>query len=285
LISRLSSPRSSRKNEELKSTIEELKSKNADFASELENLVASLQEIVEQNTALEGEVEKFAESNKKLEKQLIPAKEKNVELLDTVESLTTTLNLANTSNKKEIEKLRKQNEDMKTTMEKEVEDNAAKIVKMEEILEETTTQMKDQLSAQKESYEAEVTSLKASLAEANESIATKKDQNEKLRSDLNTLSQASEKVGETACTSMAQLEKDLEEEFQITTQLKRGMEELKKKVQKNEDGNDYEKEVEELLGSLRMIQCWQLSHFQRINKLEVENKKLARGAQLIEMGE
>ena len=80
--------------------------------------------------------------------------------------------------------------------------------------------------------------------------------------------------------AIGQLEKDVEEEFQITTQLKNGTENLIMKLG-NDKNSHYVNDVEDLLGNVRMIQCWQLSHFQLINKLVSENKDQVRSIQLL----
>ena len=80
--------------------------------------------------------------------------------------------------------------------------------------------------------------------------------------------------------AIGQLEKDVEEEFQITTQLKNGTEKLVIKL--GEDKNShYVNDVEDLLGNVRLIQCCQLSHFQLINNLVTENKAEVRSIQLL----
>mmetsp|Transcript_11328 Transcript_11328/g.20371 ORF Transcript_11328/g.20371 Transcript_11328/m.20371 type:complete len:99 (+) Transcript_11328:80-376(+) len=96
---------------------------------------------------------------------------------------------------------------------------------------------------------------------------------------MSDIGRTAAKSAENAADTIGQLEKDLEEEFQISTQLKRGMESLKKKAEQD-DEDKYTDDLEDLLSSMRMIQCWQLSHFQRINKLASENREQARNIQL-----
>ena len=102
--------------------------------------------------------------------------------------------------------------------------------------------------------------------------------NEKLKMEHETTVTTAAKLADDTATSVGQLEKDIEEEFQVSTQLKRDMEDLKKKFTK-EDNEEGANEIENLLASLRMVQVWQLSHFQRIGNLVFKNKEHARGLQ------
>jgi len=266
-------------NDDFKDTVEDLEAKNNDYANELEVLMSSLQELVDQNTALEGELEKLIDANKILESELIPVKQENIELLDTVDDITASLNEANVLHTKEIEELEKENEETRRQMKEEQDANAATTRQLEKVLEDTTAQMEDQLAAQKAAYEKQVVSLTKALEEATASCQKKANRNEKLQKEIADIGRTAAKSTENAASTIAQLEKDLEEEFQISTQLKRGMESLKKKAEKD-DEDKYTDDLEDLLSSMRMIQCWQLSHFQRINKLASENREQARNIQL-----
>ena len=86
------------------------------------------------------------------------------------------------------------------------------------------------------------------------------------------------KLADDTATSVGQLENDVEEEFQISTKLKRDMEDLKKKFS-NEHNEEGANEIDNFLGSLRVVQVWQLSHLQRIGNLVTKNKEQARGLQ------
>eukprot|EP00580_Thalassiosira_gravida_P017909 CAMPEP_0201662160 /NCGR_PEP_ID=MMETSP0494-20130426/4328_1 /ASSEMBLY_ACC=CAM_ASM_000839 /TAXON_ID=420259 /ORGANISM="Thalassiosira gravida, Strain GMp14c1" /LENGTH=626 /DNA_ID=CAMNT_0048140459 /DNA_START=80 /DNA_END=1960 /DNA_ORIENTATION=- len=268
------------KNNDLKVTIEDLQAKHTDDANEQEVLMSSLQELVEQNTALEAQVEELVDANKTLESELIPTKQKHTQLLGTVDNLTESLNEVIKDHKKEFEELQKENEVAKQQMKEEQDTNAATTRQLEKILEETTAQMEGQLSAQKDTFKKQIADLNKALEETKTSCKKKSKRNDKLQKEIEDISRTAFKSAENAASTIVQLEKDLEEEFQTTTQLKRGMEDLKKKAQQDED-DKYTDDLEDLLASLRMVQCWQLSHFQRINKLVSENKEQARSIQLL----
>ena len=140
------------------------------------------------------------------------------------------------------------------------------------------SQMTDEMSAQKTSFEKEIEQLNTITEEANASYRKTKTKNEKLEETIDKVKTNAAKLADDTATSVGQIEKDLDEEFQVTTQLKRDMEDLKKKFTK-EDNEEGANEIENLLANLRKVQVWQLSHFQRIGNLVFKNKEHARGLQ------
>ena len=145
------------------------------------------------------------------------------------------------------------------------------------------SQMTDEMSAQKASFEKEIEQLNTITEEANASYRKTKTKNEKLEETIDKVKTNAAKLADDTATSVGQIEKDLDEEFQVSTQLKRDMEDLKKKFTK-EDNEEGANEIENLLASLRKVQVWQLSHFQRIGNLVFKNKEHARGLQSLERG-
>ena len=149
-----------------------------------------------------------------------------------------------------------------------------------ENIDQIKSQMTDEMSAQKASFEKEIEQLNTITEEAKASCKKTVTKNEKLEETISKVKITAAKLADDTATSVGQIEKDLEEEFQVTTQLKRDMEDLKKKFTK-EDNNEGANEIENLLGSLREVQVWQLSHFSRFNKLVTENKEQARGIAML----
>merc|ERR1712037_779403 len=97
------------------------------------------------------------------------------------------------------------------------------------------------------------------LEDAKASCKKQATKNEKLQTQIDEVKSTASKVADSTAQAIGQLERDLEEEFQIATKFKRDIEELKKKSTK-EKAESYTEDFEDLLSSLRMIQCWQLSH-------------------------
>ena len=149
-----------------------------------------------------------------------------------------------------------------------------------ENIDQIKSQMTDEMSAQKASFEKEIEQLNTITEEAKASCKKTVTKNEKLEETISKVKITAAKLADDTATSVGQIEKDLDEEFQVTTQLKRDMEDLKKKFTK-EDNNEGANEIENLLGSLREVQVWQLSHFSRFNKLVTENKEQARGIAML----
>lgn len=268
-------------NEALKDIMEDLQSNNVESTNELETLMASLQELAEQNTALEIQVEELIAANEEFETVLIPTKQKNTELLGTVDDLAESLNTINSRHNKKVEELRKEIKVSRQGMKEEHDANAVAIQRLESHLEDTTAQMKNQLSTEKEAFENQVSALTKALDDTKKSCKQKSNTSEKLHKKIEDIGQAAAKSADAASGTIGQLEKDLEEEFQVTTKLKRGMEDLKKRAQVEEEDECTSDELEELLESLRKIQCWQLSNFQRISKLVSENKDQLRSIHLV----
>ena len=105
-------------------------------------------------------------------------------------------------------------------------------------------------------------------------------QNKQIQAKIEEVKRFVAQSFENIAGAIGQLEKDVEEEFQVTTQLKDGTEKLVEKLRKDKNSN-YVSDVENLLGDVRMIQSWQLSHFELINKVVTENKDQVRNIQLL----
>ena len=259
--------------DKLKATAQDLESKNTNYSTELENLVSSIQEVVELNGELQAQVEEVNATNDELDKLNNANEEKSAELLDVVECLTQSLNDVRLNHENEME-------EMKNMAETEKENNAAIVRKIEETLEVVTAQMTADMLSQKAFLEGKIANLVQSLDEA---MVYRKDvlcQNKELQTKIQGVKTSAARAHEGLAGAIGQLEKDVEEEFQITTQLKNGTEKLVMKL--GEDKNShYVNDVEDLLGNVRMIQCCQLSHFQLINNLVTENKAEVRSIQLL----
>ncbi len=259
--------------DKLKATVQDLESKNTNYSTELENLVSSIQEVVELNGELQAQVEEVNATNNELDKLNNANEEKSAELLDVVECLTQSLNDVRLNHENEME-------EMKKMAETEKENNAAIVRTIEETLEVVTAQMTADMLSQKAFLEGKIANLVQSLDEA---MVYRKDvlcQNKELQTKIQGVKTSAVRAHEGLAGAIGQLEKDVEEEFQITTQLKNGTEKLVMKL--GEDKNShYVNDVEDLLGNVRMIQCCQLSHFQLINNLVTENKAEVRSIQLL----
>lgn len=259
--------------DKLKATAQDLESKNTNYSTELENLVSSIQEVVELNGELQAQVEEVNATNDELDKLNEANEEKSAELLDVVECLTQSLNDVRLNHENEME-------EMKNMAETEKENNAAIVRKIEETLDVVTAQMTADMLSQKAFLEGKIANLVQSLDEA---MVYRKDvlcQNKELQTKIQGVKTSAARAHEGLAGAIGQLEKDVEEEFQITTQLKNRTEKLVMKL--GEDKNShYVNDVEDLLGNVRMIQCCQLSHFQLINNLVTENKAEVRSIQLL----
>ena len=265
-------------NESLKAAVEELTTKNTDYAAEVENILSSLREVVDQNAALEQQVEKLVSANQELETAVTSMNTKNTELLDTVDGLTDALNEARSLHKKDMNKLQQENDDMAGKLKEERETSEATIKEFEKIVEDTTSQMSEQMTNQKSAFAEQITGLSMSLDHASASKKKAQARNLELEDQIKSLASTSIETADSTFFTLSQLEEDIDEEFQVATKLKRTMDGLKMRAFK--DGNEkLADEVEGLLSSLRMIQCWQLSHFQRINKLASKNNEHSHASQ------
>ena len=253
---------SSTESDMLKITVQGLESKNTNYATELENLMSSFQEVVDLNGELRAQVKEVSADNDELREVNNANEKKNAEILDIVESLTKSLNDERSMHEREIN-------ETKNIMEMEKANNAVTIQKL-----------KAEMSTEKESSDANISNLVKSLDEAmvyRRDVSCKSEQIQTMMEEMKkSTTQATEDVFGAIC----QLEKDIDEEFQVTTQLKNGTEKLIMKL--GEDNNSHcVDEVEDLLGNVRMIQCYQLSHFQMMNELATKNRGQIRSMQLL----
>ena len=289
-------------NTELKATIDDLESK---YATENETMIMSLQEMVDLNGSLQTQVDKayttiedmekvnsakekkntellnhFSKSLEDLTKSLeektaeIEANdERSAELLDMIDSVTKVLEYERVSHEEEVEELKKM-------LKMEMEDKADIIRKTEESLKNVELQMNTELAAEKQIFDAKINDLTKSIEKLMLDNKEASSQSKELRARIEGGKNAATKVSKDLGETISQLEKDLEEEFQITTQLKNGAEELIVKHVADKNAN-LTHEIEDILGDVRMIQCWQLSHFQLITKLISENKEQVRSIRLL----
>ena len=289
-------------NTELKATIDNLES---NYAIENETMITSLQEMVDLNISLQTQVDKayttiedmekvnsakekkntellshFSKSLEDLTKSLeeksaeIEANdERSAELLDMIESVTKVLQNERAGHEKEVEELKKM-------LKMEMEDKADIIRKTEKSLKNVAAQMTTELAAEKQIFDATINDLTKSIEKLVLDNKEASSQSKELRARIEGGKNAATKVSKDLAETINQLEKDLEEEFQITTQLKNGAEELIVKHVADKNANLIH-EIEGILGDVRMIQCWQLSHFQLITKLISENKEQVRSVRLL----
>jgi chromosome segregation ATPase len=246
----------------LKVTVQGLESKNTNYATELENLMSSLQEVVELNGELQARVEEVSAANDELGGAINANEEKNAELLDIVENLTKSLNDEKSSHKREIEEA----------------NNLAETEKENYVV--TIQKLEAEMSTQKESLEADIANLAKSL---NEAMVYRRDvscQNKQIQTMMEEMKKSTTKANEDLLAAIQQLEKDIEEEFQVTTQLKNGTKKLVMKLGDDKNSH-YVDVVEDLLGNVRMIQCYQLSHFQIMNELVTKNRDQVKSIQLL----
>lgn len=289
-------------NTELKATIDDLESQ---YAKENETMITSLQEMVDLNGSLQTQVDKAYTTIEDMEKVNIAKEKKNTELLthfsksledltksleektaeievndersaellDMIESVTKVLEYERVSHEEEIE-------EMKKMLKMEMEDKADVIRKTEESLKNVEAQMTTELAAEKQIFDATINDLTKSIEKLMLDNKEASTQSKELRARIEGGKNGATKVSKDLAETISQLEKDLEEEFQITTQLKNGAEELiVKHVADN--GANLIHEIEDILGDVRMVQCWQLSHFQLITKLISENKEQVRSIRLL----
>ncbi|KAL3791456.1 hypothetical protein ACHAW5_008075 [Stephanodiscus triporus] len=256
----------------LKAVVQDLESTNTLFASELENMVSALQDVVELNGDLQAKVEQVNFANEELREENNANEEKIAESLELIEDLTKSLNDERTIHEREME-------DMKKIMETEKETNAIIVRKMEENLEDVTARLTADMLAQKKSMELTTASLTKSLDEAMEAMEKRKNmlcQNKQLQTQIEKLKSSAEGMA----GAIGELEKNVEEEFKIASQLKDGTEKLLSMLGDDKNSN-YVDDVKNLLGDVRMIQSWQLSHFQLLNQLVTENREQIRSIQLL----
>ena len=133
----------------------------------------------------------------------------------------------------------------------EMEDKADIIQKSEESLKNVKAQMTAQMAAVKETLDAAISKSIDKLMLDNKEASNL---SKKLRARIDGGENAATKVSKDMAETISRLEKDLEEEFQITTQLKNGTEELMEKLGVDKSANCIDK-VEGMLGDIRMIQC------------------------------
>jgi chromosome segregation ATPase len=246
----------------LKMTVQGLESKNTHYATELENLMSSFQEVVDLNGELRARVKEVSADNDELREVNNANEKKNAELLDIVESLTKSLNDERSMHEREID-------ETKNIMEMEKANNAVTIQKL-----------KAEMSTQKESSDANISNLVKSLDEA---MVYRRDvscKNEQIQKMMEEMKKSTTQATEDLVGAICQLEKDIDDEFQVTTQLKNGTEKLIMKLGDNKNSH-YVDEVEDLLGNVRMIQCYQLSHFQMMNELATKYRGQIRSIQLL----
>jgi chromosome segregation ATPase len=253
----------------LKETIQDFEIKNANYASELENLMESLQEVVELNGELQSRVEQISAVNDELGEANKVSENKNAELLDVVECLTNSLNDERSAHEAEVDEMNK-------LMKAEKENHDIIQRDLEETLREVTDRMNDEMLAQKESSDKKIAHLTKSAKEAKVHSDDVSGQNVVLKTKMEKLKKSLASSHKDLASSIGQLEKDLNEEFQITAELKTSAEELILKLNDDKDKSECLDNAEEVLGNLRMIQCWQVSHIQLMHKLVTENKEQVR---------
>lgn len=290
------------KNTELKATIDDLESK---YATENETMIKTLQEMVDLNGSLQTHVDNsyttindmekvnsakekkntellthFSKSLEDLTKSLeekaaeIEANdERSAELLDMIESVTKVLEYERVSHEEEKKEIQKM-------LNMEMEDKADVIQKTEESLKNVKAMMTTELATEKRFFDATFNDLTKSIEKLMLDNKEALSQTKELRARIEGGKNAATKISKYLSETINQLEKDLKEEFQITTQLKNGAEELIVKHVADKNANLVD-EIEGILGDVRMIQCWQLSHFQIITKLISENKEQARSIRLL----
>ena len=246
----------------LKITVQCLKSKNTNYATELENLMSSFQEVVDLNGELQARVKEVDSANDELREVNNANEEKNAELLDIVESLTKSLNDERSMHERNID-------ETKNIMEMEKANNAVTIQKL-----------KAEMSTQKESSDANISNLVKSLDEAMVYHRDVSCKNEQIQTMMEEMKKSITQATEDMLGAICQLEKNIDEEFQVTTQLKDGTEKLIMKLGDDNNSN-YVDEVEDILGNVRMIQCYQLSHFQMMNELATKNQGQIKSIQLL----
>lgn len=237
--------------------LSKLKAKNGDYVQQLSNLVNDLNDVSDQNAELKAQLEAFEAENRKLKNTVDVLETKNSDLACELEDLLTSL--------KEL-----------------VEQNGALEVEMKQLSITNKRQEEAIFSLEKKSCEVldTVEALTSSLEEAKVSRDRAVEKSSRLQSAIDEVKSSAADAAESTASTIGLLEKDIEEEFQIATSLKRGMEDLKKRLASDGD-EDAADEMEALLASLRKIQVWQLSHFERINKMTTENKEQARKVQLL----
>ena len=216
-------------NATLGKTIQDFESKNADHANELENLRSSLQEMVELNGELQSRIERVGVANDEHGEANRVSEEKNAELLAVVERLTNSINDEKSAHEAEVD-------EMKKSMAAERENRDAMF---EETLREVTGRMNAEMLAQREYSNESTANLTNSLNEARVYRDNVSGQNVVLKTRMEELKKSSASSYHGLASSMSQHEKDLNEEFQITTELKTGTEKLISKLNDDKDDSDY----------------------------------------------
>ena len=160
-------------------------------------------------------------------------------------------------------------------------DETKNIMEMEKANNAVTIQkLKAEMSTQKESSDANISNLVKSLDEAMVYHRDVSCKNEQIQTMMEEMKKSITQATEDMLGAICQLEKNIDEEFQVTTQLKDGTEKLIMKLGDDNNSN-YVDEVEDILGNVRMIQCYQLSHFQMMNELATKNQGQIKSIQLL----
>jgi len=136
--------------DELKSIVENLSSKNTEYATEIDNLTSSMQEMVERNETLQARVEDIIAANVKLTHANNVNRKKSLE--------------DETAKQQELEETKKM-------LEFEKENNVAIIEKSQETLEAVTAEMSAMMSDQAAAFEENIAALGKSLNEVKSSLA------------------------------------------------------------------------------------------------------------------
>jgi DNA repair exonuclease SbcCD ATPase subunit len=208
-------------------------SKNTNHANELENLMSSLHEVVELNGELQSRAEQVSAANVELEEANKVGEEKNAELRDIIECLTISINDERSAHEAEVD-------EMKKLMAVEKENHDVTLREFDEaLLEEVTDRMNDEMLAQREYSNESTANLTNSLNEARVYRDNVSGQNVVLKTRMEELKKSSASSYHGLASSMSQHEKDLNEEFQITTELKTGTEKLISKLNDDKDDSDY----------------------------------------------
>ena len=264
--------RSNAKNEELKLAIHDLVASNKEQMTQITVLRDDVavktsmadkmsMEVSEWRTKCEDKVTENVAVTAKLEISKVES--------DVVECLTNSLNDERSAHEAEVDEMNK-------LMKAEKENHDIIQRDLEETLREVTDRMNDEMLAQKESSDKKIAHLTKSAKEAKVHSDDVSGQNVVLKTKMEKLKKSLASSHKDLASSIGQLEKDLNEEFQITAELKTSAEELILKLNDDKDKSECLDNAEEVLGNLRMIQCWQVSHIQLMHKLVTENKEQVR---------
>ena len=190
---------SNAESDRLKAAIQDLEFKNTYFASELETLMTPIKKVVEQNEAQQAHILKISAANDDLGEVFIANEEENAGLVDAFNSLTDSIEDERASHDREIE-------EMKNTMELEVENHAVIVRELKEDLEDVKTRMTAQMAAQKESLEARIANLVKSLDEARMHRRDVSCQNEELLTKIDEVERSAAKSTEGLADAMGKLD-------------------------------------------------------------------------------